>query len=151
MTLSFGNVTRGTGKVYQEIFAEVPDGCSLRAESRVGRGAEVPCNVLSVNRRVHRYVVVVPALLLAQTVCVRVLDGSGSVVESAERKISHSVAALTSKFNTFKKTEGIEDIRNFDLRGCPEEAHVECTHFIPEKRDEYASLIMTIEVFSDFA
>lgn len=150
MTLSFGNVTRGTGKVYQEIFAEVPDGCSLRAESRVGRGAEVPCNVLSVNRRVHRYVVVVPALLLAQTVSVRVLDGSGSVVESAERKISHSVAALTSKFNTFKKTEGIEDIRNFDLRGCPEEAHVECTHFIPET-DDTRTLIMTVEVLLDDA
>lgn len=150
MTLSFGNVTRGTGKVYQEIFAEVPDGCSLRAESRVGRGAEVPCNVLSVNRRVHRYVVVVPALLLAQTVSIRVLDGSGSVVESAERKISHSVAALTSKFNTFKKTEGIEDIRNFDLRGCPEEAHVECTHFIPET-DDTRTLIMTVEVLLDDA
>lgn len=150
MTLSFGNVTRGTGKVYQEFFAEVPDGCSLKADSRVGKGAEVPCNVLSVNKRVHRYVVVVPALLLAQTVSIRVLDGSGTVVESAERKISHSVAALTSKINTFKKTEGIEDIRNFDLRGCPEEAHVECTHFIPEM-DDTRTLIMTIDVLLDDA
>lgn len=150
MTLSFGSVTRGTGKVYQEFFAEVPDGCSLKADSRVGKGAEVPCNVLSVNRRVHRYVVVVPALLLAQTVSIRVLDGSGNVVESAERKISHSVAAMTSKFNTFKKTEGIEDIRNFDLRGCPEEAHVECTHFIPEM-DDTRTLIMTIDVLLDDA
>lgn len=148
MTLSFGNVTRGTGKVYQEFFAEVPEGYSLKAESRVGKGAEVPCNVLSVNKRVHRYVVVVPALLLAQTVSIRVIDGSGNVVESAERKISHSVAALTSKFNTFKKTEGIEDIRNFDLRGCPEEAHVVCTNLIPESNG-MSTLMITVEVLAE--
>ena len=124
LSISFGEVTRGSGKVYQLVDAEVAQGDTVEAVSSIN-GVEMPCFVapLSPSNPGH-LAVVVPAMKTKQDIVVRIVR-NGEVLEEASKSLSHASAALNSKFNTFRKNTAVEGARNCDVAGLASEARIQ--------------------------
>ena len=127
MTVSFGAITRGTGKIFTTVFAPVPQGGRL-AEARTRGGNPLPSAVFP--KETNRYVVVLPVLHSEIVLTVRVLDANGGCVEEAHRSFGHALTAMKSKANTFLKNADALSIRNIDSRVSPEESEVVVTHIV---------------------
>lgn len=124
MQVEFGDITRGGGKIFQYISADIPDNCRLAAVAASDKG-EAPCVIVSHGLEKGAYALVLGALSCTQKVEVSVIDENGVCVLAASEEIAHIRAALTSKFNTFSKREGIESIRNIDWHAIPDEAFID--------------------------
>lgn len=126
MQIEFGDITRGEGKIFQFVSADVPDGCRLSVVATSEKG-EAPCVVTSYGLEDGTYALILAVLSCAQKVELSIVDEEGSCLASASEEIAHIRAALTSKFNTFSKREGIESIRNMDWHAIPDEAFIDNT------------------------
>ena len=124
MHIQFGDITRGEGKVYQEVKCDIPDGSRLIASSLSSDGTELPCVLSSYGRRPGSHVLILAAVSCSQKVTFELLSKTGSVVDSATENIAHIRAALTSKFNTFSKKDGVESIRNIDWSPIDDESFI---------------------------
>lgn len=123
--MEFGALTRGPGKIFLLVKADCPEGGAVKAISRVSDGTEIPAVVATKNAAVGEYVLIMPVVYVEQTVSVSVLDANGVAVDVDEKKIGHFKSAFTSKYNTFNKTPGIGDIRNYDEYALVDESHIE--------------------------
>lgn len=136
MLIRFGNITRGEGKVYQEVQCDVPEGCRLTVSSS-SNGHDLPCILTTYGMNQGSYVLILAAVSCSQKVTFKMLDSSGSVIGSSIENIAHIRAAVSSKFNTFSKRDGIETIRNIDWKPIPDEAFIELYHAVldPEAKE----------------
>lgn len=124
LSISFGDITRGSGKVYQLVDANLALGDSVEATAHAN-GAQVPCFVASLSPSdPGRLVVIVPAMKVRQDVTVRIVR-NGEILEEASKSLSHASAALTSKFNTLRKNVAVEQARNCDFAGLANEARIQ--------------------------
>ena len=122
--IEFGTLTRATGKVFVGIYATVPQDGRIIGRSQCTAGNEVPAVVVTKDAEAGEYVLIIPSLAGEQTVELAIYDGQGNEVESVSRRFGHLHASLTSKYNTFRKVHGLEDIRKFDETGVSDEAFV---------------------------
>lgn len=149
MHIQFGDITRGEGKIYQEVEYEIPDGLSLVASSLSLDGAELPCILSSYGRKLGSYVLILAAVSCSQKVTFSLLDETGAVVDSATENIAHIRAALTSKFNTFSKKDGIESIRNLDWAPINDESFIECYLAVMNYESETRTLYFRVDAPAD--
>ena len=144
MLIRFGNITRGEGKVYQEIQCETPEGCKLVAFS-ASNGRDLPCVLTTYGMSQGSYVLILAAVSCSQKVTFQMLDSSGNVIDSSTENVAHIRAAVSSKFNTFSKRDGIESIRNIDWTPIPDEAFIELYHAILDPEAEERILYFRID------
>ncbi len=130
MSIRLGSVTRGTGKIYQSLHVDEEGIYSVVASSRTSAG-QLPCNVIPRLTFAGEYIVVMPILTVSQTLSVRVVRQNGEVLSEVSKPIGFLSSAARSKINTFRKVQGIEDIRDIDLSGRAEEAQVTCEALFP--------------------
>ena len=142
--IEFGTLTRSVGKVFVGIHATVPHGGSLVAKSFCAKGREVPAIIAAKDVELGDYVLILASLSGEQNVELSVLDKHGTIIESADKKFGHLQSALTSKYNTFRKAPGLEDIRKFDETGVSDEAFVRIDRMgIFEDRSELVHAYIT--------
>lgn len=120
----FGTLTRAMGKVFVGIKAAVPRGAHLEGRSLCSNGTEMPAIVAEKDVAGGEYVLIIASLSSEQTVELSIVDKNGDVIDQASRKFGHLSSALTSKYNTFRKVGGIENIRKFDEMPVMDEAHI---------------------------
>lgn len=121
MTMEFGAITRGRGKIFQLIRTDCPAGHTLRATSELAGGRAMPAFVVP-GRRAGERVLVLAVMAKAQRVTVELVDPAGQVVERKAETIGHAYAALQSKYNTYRKDPDALGIRNIDCRPMLEES-----------------------------
>lgn len=147
MHIEFGDITRGEGKIFQYVSADVPEGCRLSAVASSEKG-EAPCVISSYGLKAGTYVLILVALSCTQKVEIAVINRDGVVVAAASEEVAHIRAALTSKFNTFSKREGIELIRNIDWRAIPDEAFIQNTLAIMDYEKDVRTTYFTVDVLT---
>jgi len=121
MTMEFGAITRGRGKIFQLIRTDCPAGHTLRATSELAGGRAMPAFVVP-GRRAGERVLVLAVMAKAQRVTVELVDPEGRVAERKAETIGHAYAALHSKYNTYRKDPDALGIRNIDCRPMLEES-----------------------------
>ncbi len=149
MHIQFGDITRGEGKVYQEVKCDIPDGSRLIASSLSSDGTELPCVLSSYGRKPGSHVLILAAVSCSQKVTFELLSKTGSVVDSATENIAHIRAALTSKFNTFSKKDGVESIRNIDWSPIDDESFIECYLAVMNYESDTRTLYFRIDAPTD--
>lgn len=122
--MKLGTTVRGSQKVYFLFNAHCPDGGSIRADSKVMGGDNVPALVLAKDAEHDEYVLVLPLLHADQVVTIRIFDDQGSVIEEKSKIVRHLSNALAGKLNTLSKAPGIEKIRNFDSLARPDVSRI---------------------------
>jgi GT2 family glycosyltransferase len=126
--MEFGKITRGKGKLFLSLKAQVSAGGRIEVVSHVAKGTLMPALILAVEG--DDYVVVLPSLKVEQTVNVRVLDEQGNECEVSERKIGHIQSAIESKYNTFRNNSTIAKIRNLDALPVEHETWMRIDRFV---------------------
>lgn len=110
--MEFGKLTRGDGKIYIALRADVPSGAQIRVSSRAQNGNDMPALALR-GEHSGSYVVVVPVISLAQVVTAHVVDGQGKTLDSAMTTVDPKKSAWQSKRNTLLK-DAATSMRNID-------------------------------------
>ncbi|WP_283170280.1 glycosyltransferase family 2 protein [Curtanaerobium respiraculi] len=121
--MRFGTLTRGRGKIFQVVEAEIPEGGKITAISTSANGNDMPAILAKRPNAVEDFVLILPALRTEQTITVSVLDRMGAACEVATRKVGHIASALTSKYNTLSKAD-VGGVRNVDEGALEEEAYI---------------------------
>ena len=93
--MRFGTLTRGRGKIFQVVEAEIPEGGKITAISTSANGNDMPAILAKRPNAVEDFVLILPALRTEQTITVSVLDRMGAACEVATRKVGHIASALT--------------------------------------------------------
>lgn len=119
--MEFGKLTRGDGKIYLALHAEVPSGSRVVASSRAQNGNDLPALALS-GEQAGSYVVVLPVISLAQVVTARIVSEAGDVLDSAMFTVDPKKSAWQSKRNTLLK-DAATSMRNIDS-----EPRVDCAN-----------------------
>ncbi len=128
VSITFGKVTRGGGKVF--IGVDAPGAARLEATSRrEGDGQPLPATVLTLD---GSHVACVPVLGCAQRLSVSVLDESGAVVATASKTVGHLRSKLASSVNTLRHDARAERIRNADRKAAPAGAHLSLDELLPD-------------------
>lgn len=143
MHIHFGDITRGEGKIYQEIIYCCPPGKRLVVSSSSDK-RELPCILLKHKLKKDAYVLTLAAVSCAQRVVFDLVDESGEVVDSTSESITYIRAALISKFNTLNRKTGIESIRNMDWAPIEGEAHIECLFAIMNRKSKTRTLYFRV-------
>lgn len=114
MKMWFGETTRGSGMVFTMVYVEgAPEGVALSVSNAAPDGSPLPCDIYPFER-FGGYVLNVPVLQVAQSVCVVARDVDGSVVGEAARTVAPTVAKVLSRFNTARRNPVALAIRNSD-------------------------------------
>ncbi len=112
--IRFGEITRGSGKVFVRVYA---DAASLLAQSSDGKGLFLPAESFALGA--GEWVVTVPVLTCAQHLNVCVYDEEGAELASAKLRVSPLAARLHSSLNTLRKNEAALAVRNIDTELAP--------------------------------
>lgn len=116
MAIRFGELSRGSGKIYQKVYW---DDMGVRVQARAiatsASGRVLPVNVVQLSDQ-NACIVILAIFVTVQSLRVTLVDGEGVELALANRSISASGARLTSQLNTLRKNALAEEVRNIDER-----------------------------------
>ncbi len=122
--MQFGTLTRGDGKIYVALQANVPLNGSLRVKSFSVAGQKLPALILDGKPQFDGFVLVLAGVSVDQRVEVDVIDSAGALYEWDTLVVESRKAALQSKINTLRRNETVGNIRNIDRNFRLDETHI---------------------------
>lgn len=135
--VTFGGITRGSGKIYQEILACLPEGTHLESLSCSSDGDHIPLPSLVIEQmgRPGSFVLLVAVLSITQTVTIRIVDGNGTAILKAEETLDPALTKLRGQLNTLAKKD-VTRIRNCDRQALPGTARLAVCDVINDRDEE---------------
>jgi GT2 family glycosyltransferase len=145
-SITFGAVTRGTGKIFILLETQIPENATLTSYSKTSTNKTIPTALIPLDKK-NQFVLVLPILTVNQTVTVQAHDANKQVLAIAEKVFKHGLSAAKSKLNTLFRNSNALRIRNIDSKLSASESNLTVNNIV-DNENNTDTVICTAETFS---